>query len=87
MVTVSIGDNHGVAVLYSVDVVVTPPAQLRQETEPDVLEEELITLDAVGCFEGEQNYRRKARGREEKEEANREEERRKQGEEIGRAHV
>ncbi|XP_062310971.1 cdkn1a interacting zinc finger protein 1b isoform X3 [Osmerus eperlanus] len=59
--------------------------QLRQEAEPDVLEEELITLDAVGCFEGEQNYRRETRGEEEekekeKEEANREEESRKQGE-------
>lgn len=30
--------------------------QLRQEEEPDVLEEELITLDAVGCFEGEEDY-------------------------------
>ncbi|XP_036382006.1 cdkn1a interacting zinc finger protein 1b [Megalops cyprinoides] len=46
--------------------------ELREEGGPEVLEE-LITVDAVGCFEGEEDY---------EEEPNEEEE----GEERGRAH-
>ncbi|KAG7480450.1 hypothetical protein MATL_G00056190 [Megalops atlanticus] len=46
--------------------------ELREEGGPEVLEE-LITVDAVGCFEGEEDY---------EEEPNEEEE----GEEQGRAH-
>lgn len=30
-------------------------AQLREEGEPEVIEE-LITVDAVGCFEGEDDF-------------------------------
>lgn len=46
--------------------------QLREDGGPEVLEE-LITVDAVGCFEGEEDY---------EEETNEEEE----GEEEGQIH-